>query len=80
MAGTGVFVFERDKMLNGQPATFQYKDLNPLNTNYGGLLPSNLMGDILPPAGTPNYYVEVDQNWYGATDVMTVFGFHVDWG
>jgi len=78
-AGTGVFVFERDKMLNGQPATFQYKDLNPLNTNYGGMLPSNLMGDTLPPAGTPNYYVEVDQNWYGATDVMTVFGFHVDW-
>ena len=78
-AGTGVWVFDRDKMLLGQPATFQYKDLYPINPNYGGMLPSNLMGDSLPPAGSPNYYAEVDQDWSGTDDVLTLFAFHTDW-
>jgi hypothetical protein len=78
-AGTGIFVFERDKMLNGQPASFQYKDLMSVNPNLDGFLPANLMGDALPPVGTPGYFVAVDANWSGSTDVMQVFGLHVDW-
>ncbi|MBN1669171.1 MAG: carboxypeptidase regulatory-like domain-containing protein, partial [Anaerolineales bacterium] len=91
-AGTGVWVFNRTKMINGTmaqaptPITCSntstdcyYKDLYSVNSNYGGMLPVNLMGNTLPPTGSPNYFVEVDANWYGSTDVMTIFGFKVDW-
>ncbi len=77
--GAGVWVFDRDAMLNGDPATFQYFDVADLNINYGGLLPSNLMGDRLPPSGAPNYFLSVDQNWSGADDVLHIFEFHTDW-
>lgn len=78
-AGAGVFVFERDKMLNGTPATFQYFDLANVNQDYGGLLPSNLMGDTLPPVGAPNYFMSVDMDWSGSDDVMHIWEFHTDW-
>ncbi len=79
-AGTGVWVFERDKMLNGQPAIFQYKNLFTVDSNYGGMLPSTLVGEVLPPPGAPNYYIEVDKNWANSgSDIMHVFAFHTDW-
>ncbi len=79
-AGTGVWVFERDKMLAGEPVTFQYKNLGPVNSDYGGMLPGNLLGDTLPPPGSPNYYVEVDSNWAGTgSAIMHIFAFHTDW-
>jgi len=78
-AGAGVYVFEREKMLDGQAATFQYFDLEDVNDNYGGLLPSNLMGDTLPPSGAPNYFMSVDMNWSGSDDIMHIWEFHVDW-
>jgi hypothetical protein len=78
-AGTGLWVFERGKMLAGETARFQYKDLATVSTSLGGMLPANLMGDTLPPTGTPGYFVEVDANWSGGTDVMQLFGLHVDW-
>ncbi len=78
-AGAGVWVFERDKMLNGQSARMQYFDVWNLNPNYSGLLPSNLMGDTLPPTGAPDYFMAVDMNWSGANDVMHIFEFHTDW-
>jgi hypothetical protein len=79
-AGAGVFVFDRDEMLNGNAATFQYFDLEDVNDDYGGLLPSNLMGDTLPPAGAPNYFMSVDMNWNGGTDdIMHIWEFHTDW-
>ena len=78
-AGVGVWVFQRDKMLQGQPATFQYFDLANVDINYGGFLPSNLSGNTPPPAGTPNYYGSVDMNWSGTDDVFHIFAFHTDW-
>ena len=78
-AGAGVFVFHRDKMLNGNPATFQYFDLESVNINYGGLLPSNLMGNTLPPTGSPNYFMSVDMNWNGTDDILHIWEFHTDW-
>ena len=78
-AGAGVWVFDRAKMLNGEAATFQYFDVYDLNSNYGGLLPSNLMGSTLPPDGAPNYYAAVDMNWSGSDDVLHIFEFHTDW-
>ena len=79
-AGAGVYVFDRDKMLNGDPATFQYFDLADVNDNYGGLLPSNLMGDTPPPVGAPNYFMAVDMDWNGGTDdILHIWEFHTDW-
>ena len=78
-SGAGVFVFERAQMLNGNAATFQYFDLATVNKDYGGLLPSNLMGDTLPPDGSPNYFMSVDMNWNGADDIMHIWEFHTDW-
>jgi len=77
----GAWVFERDKMLAGQPATFQFFDLEDLDAtrDYFSLLPSNLMGSTLPPTGTPNYFASVNQNWVGTDDIFHLFAFHVDW-
>lgn len=79
--GAGVFVFDRSRMLVGDPtAGFQYFDLYAANLNFGGMLPSDLDGGTLPPAGAPNYFVEVDDSaWIGSSDAMRLWEFHVDW-
>jgi len=78
--GAGVAVFERDKMLAGQAARMVYFDLAPVNINFGGMLPSDLDGVMPPPAGAPNYFVEVDDStWIGPADALRIWNFHVDW-
>ena len=80
-AGAGVYAFERAKMLIGDPtAAFQYVNLFTVNTNFGGMLPSDLDG-AAPPAGTPNVFMEVDDSATlgTATDVLSFWEFHVDW-
>ncbi len=79
--GAGVFVFERSKMLVGDPtASFQYFDLYSVNSNFGGMLPSDLDGPTPPPAGAPNYFMEVDDStWIGPNDALRLWKFHVDW-
>jgi hypothetical protein len=77
--GAGVAVYERDKMLLGQSARQVYIDLDSVNSNFGGMLPSDLDGPP-PPAGTPNYFAEVDDSsWIGPEDAMRIWEFHVDW-
>jgi hypothetical protein len=78
-AGAGLYVFERDKMLLGQPARLLYYDLGSVNNDYGGLLPSDLDGPA-PPAGSPNYFVSVDDNAWGfPSDMLHIWEAHVDW-
>ncbi|HQM14123.1 MAG TPA: carboxypeptidase regulatory-like domain-containing protein [Anaerolineae bacterium] len=79
--GAGVFVFERAKLLTGNPAaSFQYFDLYNVNSNFGGMLPSDLDGSTLPPEGAPNYFMEVDDStWIGPNDAIRLWEFHVDW-
>jgi hypothetical protein len=77
--GAGVWVFDRQTMLSGGNAGFQYFDLASVNKNYGGLLPSNLMGNRLPPDGAPNYFMAVDMDWSGSNDILHIFEFHTDW-
>jgi len=77
--GLGVWSFERDEMLAGNAAQMIYFDMYTVNQNYGGALPSNLMGDTLPPAGAPNIFAEVDYDWIGAQDILTLWEFHSDW-
>ncbi len=76
-SGAGAWVFERDKMLNGEAASMQYFDI--ADWGYWGLLPSNLAGPTPPPPGTPNYFASVDMDWTGTDDIFHIFAFHTDW-
>jgi hypothetical protein len=78
--GAGVAVLERDKMLSGQTAGMVYFDLSSVNSNFGGILPSDLDGVTPPPAGAPNYFAEVDASspQLGAA-ALRLWQFHVDW-
>lgn len=78
--GGGVYVFDRESMLQGLPASFVYFDLYEANPGFGGMLPAHLNGAV-PPAGTPNYFVEMDDSaWLSdPQDMLRVWAFHVDW-
>ena len=80
-AGQGVIAYERDQMLQGLPARSVTFDLFAVNPNYGGALPADLDGPILPPPGAPNPYIEVDDDGFGWTpiDRLSIWDFHVDW-
>jgi hypothetical protein len=51
--GPAVHVLDRAAMIAGQPASFQEVDL----TRGGTLLPADLDGALLPPAGSPDYFL-----------------------
>jgi hypothetical protein len=79
-AGQGVVVFERDAMLNGDPALMVYFDLYNQDPDLGGMLPSDLDGPP-PPSGAPNIYTQVDDDAFGfPTDQLQLWEFSVDWG
>ena len=70
--GSLVCAYDRTRMLAGQAATQQCFSTT---TTYGGLLPSDLDGQTLPPAGAPNYVVAL-----GAFNTgLASWKFHVDW-
>lgn len=75
--GAGLYVFERTKMLVGDPTA----KIIGFNTNnlHGGMLPTNLQGYKPAPAGTPNLFYEYDADELGAaTDLIRAFAFHAD--
>ena len=56
-----------------RPRTRETRDL-------GGMLPSDLDGTTPPPAGSPDYFLQVDDNGLGyPADQLELFKFHVDW-
>jgi hypothetical protein len=75
----GVYAFDRDKMLAGEPATYQkfavYRNF---------MLPSDLDGSEPPPMGSPNYFYTMmdDTYWpsvgFPGEDRIEVWEFHVD--
>jgi Carboxypeptidase regulatory-like domain len=90
--GAAAWALERDKMLVGQPARIVYFRLGAGDsasgqTFFGGQQPSTLDGFTLPPAGSPNYFVEVDAVADAATrpdgappaSLVDIWKFHVDW-
>jgi hypothetical protein len=78
-AGQGVAAFDRAAMLAGQPANMIYFDLAAVDPNLGGMLPSDLDGPP-PPAGSPNYFAEMDDDANGySPDQVQIWRFHVDW-
>jgi hypothetical protein len=80
--GTGAFVspkvwaFNRQEMEAGQTAhAVSFTVPKSGNVTYFSFLPSNVRDNgNAPPAGTPNYFVEI----YGTT-IARVFKFHVDY-
>lgn len=88
--GYGAFAFERQKMILGDPtAKMIFFDVGqsspPGSTFYAGALPSDLDGSNPPPAGTPNFFVEVDDPATlpspptgSAGFNMRIWKFHVD--
>jgi hypothetical protein len=78
--GAGVVAFERDKMLQGLEAGFIYFDLDPVDPNLFGMLPSHLEGPVMPPPGAPNCFVNFDDNGAGFNiDRLRIWEFHADW-
>ena len=77
-AGAGVFAFEREKMLAGQPAQMVYFDLFSVDDAFGGMLPSDLDGPP-PTEGAPNVFLQVDDEGVFGTDRISLWNFHVDW-
>jgi hypothetical protein len=78
--GAGAVAFERSQMLQGLPARLIYVDLNGVDPNLGNMLPSHLNGPNLPPLGSPNYFVQFDDNSWGfPQDQLEVWRFSADW-
>jgi hypothetical protein len=65
------FAFDRAKMLAGQPATVIAGPL--LGSSFPPMLPADLDGSTLPPAGAPNSFVLWPSN-----NTYRVYHFHVD--
>lgn len=68
--GPAAVVFDRAKMLQGQPATYQTFNAS---SSYGTLLPSDLDGATLPPAGQANVFASK------GTNSLQFWKFHVNW-
>lgn len=69
-AGSKVCALDRAKMLVGNISATQ--QCFQLSSSFGGLLPSDLDGATLPPAGTPNFFMN-----FGANS-LNLWTFHVD--
>jgi hypothetical protein len=79
-AGTGVFAFDRKRMLEGDPnAGFIYFSM-PASTSFPvGALPADLDGLRPPPNGTPAIIATHTATEYGQpSDAIRLFDFHTD--
>jgi uncharacterized repeat protein (TIGR01451 family) len=79
----GAYVFDRATMLNGGAATFQDFGSIDAGDQFRGqrILPSDWDGQVTPPAGAPNYFVQsIDGAFDSTTDRLEVFEARVDWG
>ncbi len=78
--GAGAAVFQRQAMLNGQPAMMVYFDIGEQTLDYGGMLPSDLDGTA-PAVGAPNYFMEWDDSTWldDPQDTLRIWEFHADW-
>lgn len=74
-------VMDRANMLNGNPAGIVEFAAPTLVNNFDVLIPSTVVGETPPPAGTPNFfYRQVDADIIGgAFDRLELWEFHVDW-
>lgn len=81
MQGQNFTVFERDKMLAGDPsARMIAKTLSvPANGFYCAM--SAYVDGTHPPAGTPQYFIALtDDGWGGVSDGVRIYKMVTDWG
>ncbi|MCU0231284.1 MAG: hypothetical protein MUC67_07880, partial [Acidobacteria bacterium] len=85
-SGRDVFAFDRNKMLQGLPATFQkFTVPNLPNSGFQLVLPAGMQGNNPPPAGEPAIFVRPydDEAQVGATtpssDFFELWSLTVDW-
>lgn len=86
-AGIGAYALERERMLEGDPDARVVSFLltpatTPLFLLGDGLLPSDLDGSRLPPAGSPNFFVGTMDDGAGRGapfDGINIFQFSIDW-
>jgi len=80
-AGSGMFAFDRNKMLAGDP-TSSYIYFNRHSStiaHLGNLLPADLDGLRPPPDGAPEVFVGYTATEYGdPQDAIRLFDFHAD--
>lgn len=76
----GMYALDRGQMLIGNPlATSIRFTVSETGTGPNGLLPADLDGSMLPPAGSPNYFVGTRDNDFGAAgDALLFYKFHAD--
>ncbi len=72
--GPQPFVFDRNAMLAGQPATFQ--TFAPLGSSADPFLPLDVDGGSPPPANTPGLFA---QTYYNGSDNLRIYKFSADW-
>ena len=79
-AGGGAFAFDGTKMLAGDPtAAYIYFDEGVIDPDVCGQLPTDLDGVTLPPAGTPNLFIDFRADEFGdPADALRIFEFHAD--
>ncbi|WP_444996019.1 Calx-beta domain-containing protein [Aliikangiella sp. IMCC44359] len=74
-SGAGVVVYEREKMLLGQPAQQIKFDLENSKPDAFTPMPADIDGIHLPPSTMPQYFVSAG----GAADTIDVWTFTTDW-
>jgi len=80
--GTGAVAMEKDKMLTGDPNAQMILFTTPPNeTDPWSMLPCDLDGTNLPPAGSPNYFACLySDSWDDVTDdYIEIWEFSADW-
>lgn len=72
------YAFDRDNMLAGQPATFQFSNNHP---NF--MMPADIDGSTPPPANTPGFFYTMLAEGYpdhpAGVDRLRLYEFDVDW-
>lgn len=80
-SGSGMFAFDRAKMLVGDPSAsyIYFNRPSSTTTRLGNLLPSDLDGLRAPSPGSANIFVGYSATEYGeAQDAIRLFDFHAD--
>ena len=75
--GVQPFAFNRAAMLTGSPGTFiTSRDSAFFNSSADAMLPADLDGSIMPPAGAPEPFMQSGEN----TTTWRIWRFHADFG
>lgn len=84
-AGVGGYALKRDQMIAGNPSPTVISIIvppgaSPFNTG-DGLLPADVDGSTLPPAGSPEYFMgtmDAGGPYSAPQDALTLWKFHAD--